>query len=41
MPEIVTIYNRPAKVEAQFSEVVRVRYQDTGTIDYVPSEKVV
>jgi hypothetical protein len=40
MTDIVDVYNRPAVVEAQYSDTVRVRYQDNGCIDYVPASEV-
>lgn len=38
--DIVMIYSRLATVEARYDDVVRVRYQDTGSIDWVPTAEV-
>jgi len=40
MSDIVEVYNRPAIVEGTYSDVVRVRYQDNGRLDYVPASEV-
>lgn len=39
MADDVTVYNRPATVERVYSETARVRYQDNGTLGYVPREE--
>jgi hypothetical protein len=32
------IWNRPALVESVYSDVAKVRWQDNGTLGYVPLE---
>lgn len=34
------VYNRPANVEGVYGDVARVRYQDNGTLGYVPADAV-
>ncbi len=40
MSETVEIYNRPARVEAVYDSVARVRFQDNGMLDYVGVDAV-
>ncbi|WP_135535358.1 hypothetical protein [Halostella pelagica] len=35
-----TIYNRPAEVRAIHGETVRVRWQDNGTLGFVPLDAI-
>jgi hypothetical protein len=36
----MTIWSRPATVEQRYSDVARVRFEDTGSLAYVPREEV-
>jgi len=40
MSETITVYNRPAVVEARYTDVARVRFQDNGVMDFVALEEV-
>lgn len=37
---MTSIYNRPATVERRFSDVLRVRFEDTDSLAYVPRTEV-
>lgn len=38
--EEVTVYNREARIERAYADVVRVRFEDNGGVSYVDVEEV-
>jgi hypothetical protein len=34
------VYNRPAEVTAIYSEVAKIRWQDNGTLGFVPLDEL-